>query len=69
MNAFTEMKMKMMNKKMATKALEIMKSVLAQTEAFEHATHKELDSFATTLSVKGSEIISSGLYNLKSKDC
>ena len=65
MNAFTEMKMKMMNKKMATKALEIMKSVLAQTEAFEHATREELDSFATTLNVKGSGIISSGLYNLK----
>ena len=61
-NTFT---LKMQNKKMATKALEIMKSVLAQTEAFEHATREELDSFATTLSVKGSEIISSGLYNLK----
>ena len=43
MNAFTEMKMKMMNKKMATKALEIMKSVLAQTEAFEHEIHHAED--------------------------
>ena len=59
MNCSTTFSMKMESKEMATKALEIMKSVLAQTDVdgFEYDSRETFDRFADNLVVKGSEII------------
>ena len=66
MNCSTTFSMKMESKKMATKALEIMKSVLAQTDAdgFEYDSRETFDRFADNLVVKGSEIIDTQSYGL-----
>lgn len=55
-NTFT---LKMENKKMATKALEVMKEALAQivADGFKYDSRKTVDDFANDLMVKGSEVI------------
>lgn len=57
--------MKMESKETATKALEIMKSVLAQTDVdgFEYDSRETFDRFADNLVVKGSEIIDTQSYD------
>lgn len=69
MNCSTNFAAKMENKKMATKALEIMKSVLAQIDAngFEDDSRETIDRFADNLKVKGSEIIDTQSYGLMPK--
>ena len=64
MNCSTTFSMKMESKEMATKALEIMKSVFAQTDAdgFEYDSRETFDRFADNLVVKGSEIIDIANY-------
>ncbi len=71
MNCSTTFSMKMESKKMATKALEIMKSVLAQTDAdgFEYDSRETFDRFADNLVVKGSEIIDTQSYGLMGSCC
>lgn len=66
MNCSTTFSMKMESKEMATKALEIMKSVLAQTDVdgFEYDSRETFDRFADNLVVKGSEIIDTQSYGL-----
>ena len=69
MNCSTAFSMKMESKKMATKALEIMKSVLAQADAdgFNYDSRETFDRFADNLKVKGSEIIDTQSYGLMSE--
>ncbi len=69
MNCSTAFSMKMESKKMASKALEIMKSVLAQTDAdgFNYDSRETFDRFADNLKVKGSEIIDTQSYGLMSE--
>lgn len=66
MNCSTTFSMKMESKETATKALEIMKSVLAQTDVdgFEYDSRETFDRFADNLVVKGSEIIDTQSYGL-----
>lgn len=66
MNCSTTFSMKMESKEMATKALKIMKSVLAQTDVdgFEYDSRETFDRFADNLVVKGSEIIDTQSYGL-----
>ena len=58
-NTFT---LKMENKKMAAKALEVMREALAQIDAdgFKYDSRKTVDDFANDLMVKGSEVIAAG---------
>ena len=58
-NTFT---LKMENKKMATKALAVMKEALAQIDAdgFKYDSRETVDDFANDLMVKGSEVIAAG---------
>ena len=58
-NTFT---LKMENKKMAAKALEVMKEALAQIDAdgFKYDSRETVDDFANDLMVKGSEVIAAG---------
>ena len=58
-NTFT---LKMENKKMATKALAVMKEALAQVNAdgFKYDSRKTVEDFANDLMVKGSAVIAPG---------
>ena len=58
-NTFT---LKMENKKMAAKALEVMREALAQIDAdgFKYDSRKTVDDFANDLMVKGSAVIAPG---------
>ena len=58
-NTFT---LKMENKKMAAKALEVMREALAQIDAdgFKYDSRKTVDDFANNLMVKGSAVIAPG---------
>ena len=58
-NTFT---LKMENKKMAAKALEVMREALAQIDAdgFKYDSRKTVDDFDNDLMVKGSAVIAPG---------
>ena len=64
----TEITLKMETELMAAKALELMKDVLAQTDAdgLELDSRKTIDRFADTLMVQGSVVVSSGEWGLES---
>ncbi len=64
MECSISMNVKMETKAMATKALEVMKKVLAQADGFEYDCRETIDRFAATLMVKGSEIVSTGGWGL-----
>ena len=66
MEHYTDFAMKMNTEAMAIKALEIMKSILVQvdTTGFQYDSRENLDRFAGSLMVKGSEIVNNQRYGL-----
>ena len=66
MTCSTNFTMAMDSNKMAAKALELMKEVLAQAnaDAFEYDCRETFDRFANNLVVKGSEIMDTECYGL-----